>query len=235
MALGSGKWPPVTRGRVIPPEPRMLNPLDSLSHPPTVISRLFEASTLLDNVYTALNQPTSQISFNIDEATMLVKTLQSFEVVMEQEMRGSPKLFCSSIALSTTALLFTAENGSKPAAACVSKEAAMQANAFLDFLIDDIVERVAVLAGNNALATESGIPPFLALLLYKAAAITTARLHNDVEPDVNLRRLKILRNGLARLASRWLAAGRFLDLMDEDTTPRVLRALKVMSGTSSDS
>jgi hypothetical protein len=101
------------------------------------------------------------------------------------------------------ALLLAFDHGSKTTTA--SDESF---SASLDTLIDDIVETVAVLNRDGYLAAEKAtIPPFVPILVYKAAAITTAKLQADVEPEANLRRLRVLRNALKVIARRWLAGG----------------------------
>ncbi|KAH7391682.1 hypothetical protein BKA64DRAFT_579573, partial [Cadophora sp. MPI-SDFR-AT-0126] len=66
------------------------------------------------------------------------------------------------------------------------------------------------------------IPPFVIFLIYKAAVITTGRLQNSIKPKANLQRLRVLRNSLTATAQRWLAG----ELLDEDTAPRIFRALR---------
>jgi len=100
------------------------------------------------------------------------------------------------------ALLFTFDHGSKANALDESWSAS------LDKLIDDIVETVVVLNRDNLPAENQTIPPFTTLLIYKAAAITTRKLQADVEPEVNLRRLRVLRKTLQIISQRWLAGGR---------------------------
>ena len=96
------KWPPVTRGRPIPPESPIYISLSLQEPQSTPLSRLFESSILLDNVHTALHQPTNEVSFNIEEATLIVRTLTSFENVVIQTYPDKPKLFSSCLALSST-------------------------------------------------------------------------------------------------------------------------------------
>ncbi|KAH6719566.1 hypothetical protein BKA61DRAFT_714205 [Leptodontidium sp. MPI-SDFR-AT-0119] len=226
IATENGKWPPVTRGRPVPPDCPIANPVHLQEHSSTAFSRLFEASILLDNVHTALHQPTSQVSFNIEEVTTIVRTLTSFETVITQGIPEKSKLFSSCLTLSNTALLLTFDNGSKATCSGASISCNSQATAALDSLIDDIVERVAGLNRGNIEPEESSIPPFVMFLVYKAAVITTGRLQNGIEPKANLQRLRVLRNYLTATAQRWLAGERFLELLDEDTAPRIFRALR---------
>lgn len=88
-----------------------------------------------------------------------------------------------------------------------------QANAALDTLIDDIVERVAGLNEGNLLLQERSIPLFVIFLVYKAAVITTRRLQVDLEPAANLLRLRVLRSALMATMQRWLAGSELLSLI----------------------
>ncbi len=52
------------------------------------------------------------------------------------------------------------------------------------------------------------LPPFVAFFVYKAAAIVTERLLKDAELDENMRKLKILRNFLRIVGTRWLSCSK---------------------------
>lgn len=69
-----------------------------LSH----LSRAFEASDHLVLIRTAINEPTSLRSFNIEEAELMVSTLVSFIKVLEQHSEERSKLSCTSLALANT-------------------------------------------------------------------------------------------------------------------------------------
>jgi hypothetical protein len=97
------------------------------------------------------------------------------------------------------ALLLAFDNGSK------TKVSEDNSSAYLNTLIDDVVETAAVLNRDNLAAEKPTIPPFVTFLVYKAAAITTRQLQADVEPEANLPRLGVLRNNLKVIARRWLA------------------------------
>ena len=80
--------------------------------------------------------------------------------------------------------------------------------------------------------------------------ITTGRLQSGFEPEANSQRLKTLRRALQSIAPRWLAGGekvyqphcttpclrvteRYTKLLDEDTSPRILKALSNNPNTRS--
>jgi len=65
----------------------------------------------------------------------------------------------------------------------------------------------AVLNEDYIAAETRTIPPFVTYLVYKAAAITTAKLHTDLEPETNIRRLRVLRKALNVISQKWLAGG----------------------------
>ncbi|KAL7907630.1 hypothetical protein GGI35DRAFT_470220 [Trichoderma velutinum] len=69
------------------------------------------------------------------------------------------------------------------------------------------------------------LPPFVYFLMYKAAKILTNSTRDQTNFNVNIQILKSLRDFLDLIQTRWLAAGRYLGLLDEDTTPRIFKAL----------
>ena len=104
IAIENGKWPPVTRGRTLPNLSQIIH--SSISEVAQTeispISQLFDASTLLDKLHIALYEPLSQQSFNIEEMSILLKTLTSFEAFVRRENQHESRLYTSSLALSST-------------------------------------------------------------------------------------------------------------------------------------
>jgi hypothetical protein len=101
MTAESNKWPSLIRGR---PFLGRQSPVYSLSTstgcaPDQAFSRLFEASSLLEKVHIALNEPTSQQSFNIEELMVIVQTLKSFEAVLLQEIPEKELIYSGALAL----------------------------------------------------------------------------------------------------------------------------------------
>jgi hypothetical protein len=165
-------------------------------------------------VHTVVHQPVSDESFNLEDVTTIVRTIQSFETVVNNAISGDFKVFSSCLALSSTlvhlsvitttlrlnrALLLVFDIGSKTIVSDV--------NTSLNTVIDDVVRRTTVL-DKETIAENRVIPPFVTFLLYKAAAITTRKLQADVEPEENLQRLKVLRSSLKVMAQRWLSGGK---------------------------
>lgn len=92
IATEAGKSPPVTRCRKVPELPDFgvlytTSPFLDIapSFPGRQFLRLFEASNLLDKVHIALNDPTRNTSFHLEEVLLTVKTLISFHTVLQQE------------------------------------------------------------------------------------------------------------------------------------------------------
>jgi len=105
----------------------------------------------------------------------------------------------------TRALLLAFDHGSKATGPVTSFACASQATVALNSLLDEIVERVAILNTGDLVLEEPSIPLFVTFLVYKAAVITTGRLQNGIDPEKNLLRLRSLRNILTATARRWLA------------------------------
>lgn len=62
-------------------------------------SRLLEASSLVEQVHIALNEPTKRHAFNIEEMTVIVQTLKSFETVLLQEIPEKGTIYASAFLL----------------------------------------------------------------------------------------------------------------------------------------
>jgi hypothetical protein len=86
--------------------------------------------------------------------------------------------------------------------------------------------------------------PLVTFLMYKAAMITTKRLSMELDANKGVARLRTLRKFLRMAAKRWLSYGklsrtsqklfrltevckeRYLKLLDENTTPRMLKVIE---------
>lgn len=101
MTAESSKWPSLTRGRPLLGRQSPVYPFSTINGctPDQAFSRLFEASSLLEKVYIALNEPTSQQSFNIEELAVIVQTLKSFKAVLLQEIPAKEILYSGALAL----------------------------------------------------------------------------------------------------------------------------------------
>lgn len=104
-----------------------------------------------------------------------------------------------------SALLLAFENGSKGTCGDMSVCDISQATEAVNSLIDDIVKHVADIDENFGAPEELSVPPFVIFLVYKAAVITTGKVQNGIEG--NLQKLRILRKALTSTAQRWLAGG----------------------------
>ncbi|KAH7025571.1 hypothetical protein B0J12DRAFT_771660 [Macrophomina phaseolina] len=233
LAVEHGKWPPVTRGRTVPrcrvafdgrnPEPAF-SPLHSA----------FEASSHLDHAHTAIHEPTPQQSFNAEEAELIVMTLNSFKTVLEQQTAGSSKLSSTGLVLANThdadpgsGLLLILERGSRASGTDSERNRCrVESTAGLATLIEDMMKLFTGPEENTAAIDVQTTSPFTLYLTYKIAAIVTVRLQSGLDPESSLRRVRILRRTLKLMSRRWLAAERYLRLLDEDTTPRMLKLIE---------
>ncbi|KAH7379985.1 hypothetical protein BKA64DRAFT_686799 [Cadophora sp. MPI-SDFR-AT-0126] len=228
IAIENGKWPPITRGRTLPNLSQIIDSsipkIAQTEIPP--ISLLFDASALLDKLHIALYEPLSQQSFNVEEMTILVKTLTSFEALVRRENQHESWLYASSLAISSTALLLSFEKGSRRSS---SDEEARQCRApaavALESLLEDILKTTELFHEGQVASNTRPLTPFVTYLVYKAAAIFTEKLRMGNDSKKSVQSLRSLRNTLRLISQRWHAGVRYLKLLDEDTTPRMLKAI----------
>ncbi|KFX93507.1 hypothetical protein V490_04805 [Pseudogymnoascus sp. VKM F-3557] len=229
IAIENGRWPSVTRSRAFPGLPKTI-PMETplpVSPPRHQFLRLFEASTLLEKVHVSIYEPVSERSFESEEVVLIAQTLSSLETVLYHEIPDKQKSFSSSLIFCNIGKLLFCENGIKldPADQELGQCFAI-ATASLDILIEGVV-RIA----EQLVQTEHGsdikfFPPFRIYLVYRSAAILTEKMHLNDLSGINLQRLKTLRQVLRTVSQRWLGAERYLKLLDENTTPRILKAME---------
>ncbi|KAH8819837.1 hypothetical protein F5884DRAFT_892822 [Xylogone sp. PMI_703] len=234
VAAERGKGLPVTRGRVVPQLPNFELPYPFCStlaaSPFTPLQqclRLFEASNLLDKVHTAIHEPTQYRSFNLEEVWLIVKTLNSLDSIIQQEIPDKLKIYSGSLAICSIGLILAYENGTKQQ----STDAQMSncrsiAITALNGLIEDICTMIRPFIEGEDVLDMKSIPPFITYLVYKAAALITHNMLNCDDQKRLLQRLKLLRAFLRLISKRWLVAERYTALLNEDTTPRILRAIE---------
>ncbi|KAH8593115.1 hypothetical protein B0O99DRAFT_628120 [Bisporella sp. PMI_857] len=228
IAIENGKWPPVTRGRTLPNLSQIIH--SSISEVAQTeispISQLFDASTLLDKLHIALYEPLSQQSFNVEEMSILLKTLTSFEAFVRRENQHESRLYTSSLALSSTALLLCFEKGSRRSS---SDDEARQCWApsviALESLLEDILKTTEPFHEGKVVSNARPVTPFITYIVYKAASIFTEKLRMGNGSEKSVQSLRSLRNTLRLISQRWHAGERYLKLLDEDTTPRMLKAI----------
>ncbi|KAG4441185.1 hypothetical protein IFR05_003303 [Cadophora sp. M221] len=193
----------------------------------STVARFPEASYLLDKVYTALNSPTAELAFNIEEISLTVQTLSNLQTILLDETGDGIPLYTVGLTFCNTALLLAFESGSKMPPSASSIENVNQiATESLVSMLSSITSVVEPFTAGTQLDFNL-LPPFTMFLVYKAASLVTERLLMEGDSaEENLKKLRILRGFLQVAGERWLGCKRFLDLLDEDTTPRILKAIK---------
>jgi hypothetical protein len=144
-----------------------------------------------------------------------------------------------------SALLLAFENGTKvPLTADATENCNFIATTSLISVLSTITSIVELFTLGTQSIDFNFLPPFVTFLVYKAAVIVTERLLMDSDWNEKMRKLKILRNFLRIVGERWLACGelsttfdkvgwadwicvdRYLKVLNEDTTPRTLKAIE---------
>ncbi|KAL6880011.1 hypothetical protein HDV57DRAFT_498662 [Trichoderma longibrachiatum] len=234
IAVECGESPPVTR-RIYNNDPDL--PYSELPFavcpalssvplsPQRQFLRLYEATNLLDKVHLAFYEPTPRISFNLEEGALLVSTLSSLRTVILEEVPHESRIYSSGLHICNIGLLLIHGTCEKAKALNYNiKEEWMTAALPMTIVVEDVHGMIQSLSvDENDLER---IPPFVNFLLYKAASIVTIRLRDQLNFEKNIQILKTLRVFLSRIRARWLAAGRYIALLDEDTTPRILKAME---------
>ncbi|GFF34230.1 hypothetical protein IFM51744_02381 [Aspergillus udagawae] len=191
------------------------------------LSRTFEASTLLDNIHNVLHNPTSEQAFNVEEIGLLVETSYSLRTLLIEEVEDADEIYSGGLGLCDTGLLLAYENGTKARITdgqtftCQSL-ATSSLNSILTTITDTVYPFVS---GTRAIDLDR-LPPFITFLVYKAAGLVTERMWMEFDSTEALRKLRILREFLKMVKARWLCCERYLGLLNEDTTPRILKAVE---------
>ncbi|KAH7403566.1 hypothetical protein BKA64DRAFT_707051 [Cadophora sp. MPI-SDFR-AT-0126] len=192
------------------------------------LDRFSESFYLLDKVYNTLHSPTYEERFNIEEITLTVQTLSNLQTILLEETGDKLPLYNVALCLCNIALLLAFENGSKMAPTASSIENANHvATQALVSTVSAVASAFEPFTDGTQSINFNLLPPFIAFLAYKAAAIVTERLLMGSDSlDDELRRLRTLRKFLLLVGERWLSCKRYLDLLNEDTTPRILKAIQ---------
>jgi hypothetical protein len=144
-----------------------------------------------------------------------------------------------------SALLLAFENGTKVSfSADATEHYNSPATTSIICILSTITSIVELFTVGTRSIDFNYFPPLFTFLVYKAAMITTKRLSMELDANDGLARLRILRKFLRIVAKRWLSCGksnrtsrkpfkltevckeRYLKLLDEDTTPRMLKAIE---------
>jgi hypothetical protein len=149
-----------------------------------------------------------------------------------------------------SALLLAFENGTKESSSVnVPENWKSIATKSLISILSTITSTVELFTMGTRSIDFNYFSPFVTFLVYKAAMITTARLSIELDVNDGLARLRILRKFLRIVSKRWLSCGklnstarklfkltevckeRYLKLLDEDTTPRILKIIEQGQGS----
>lgn len=106
IAIESGSYAPITRSYPHPTYTPLwphLCPTNTAGQdraaPLGRFSRLFEASSLLDKLQTALNNPTAENSFNIEEVLLIITTVESLKAILLGEILDGREMYSSALGL----------------------------------------------------------------------------------------------------------------------------------------
>ncbi|KAL6814371.1 hypothetical protein J3E69DRAFT_347124 [Trichoderma sp. SZMC 28015] len=235
IAIENGKYPPVSR-RIHTNEPDL--PYSELPFavcpvfrstpfsPQRQFLRLYEATNLLDRVHLTIYEPTPRIAFNLEEGALLVNTLVSLRTVILGEAPEDSRIYASGLLICNIGLLLIYDKCDRERTLNYNmKEHWIAATLPLQNIIRDVSNIIQPL---NDIDDDSlnSLPPFVHFLMYKAAKILTHSMRDETSFNTNIQILKSLRDFLNLIQTRWLAASRYLGLLDEDTTPRIFKALE---------
>ncbi|KAH8423955.1 uncharacterized protein LDX57_001711 [Aspergillus melleus] len=191
------------------------------------LSRLFEASTLLDNIHNALHNPTSEHAFNMEEIALLVETSHSLRTLLIEEVEDADQIYSGGLGLCHIALLLAYSNGTKIQ---ITDEQSLTcqtlATSSLNSILTTITNTIHPFVSSTQALDMSRLPPFLAFLVYKAAGLVTERMWMETDSSEALRKLRVLRGFLKLVSARWLCCEYYLNLLNEDTAPRILRSIE---------
>ncbi|KAI9925368.1 hypothetical protein MW887_006296 [Aspergillus wentii] len=191
------------------------------------LSRIFEASTLLDNIQNVLHNPTSEQAFNVEEVGLLVETSSSLCTLLIEEVEDADQIYSGGLGLCHTGLLLAYENGTKvqitdgQTSTCQSL-----ATSSLKSILTTITNTVYPFVSGTQAIDFDHLPPFITFLVYKAAGLVTERMWMETDSSEALRKLHILRGFLKIVSARWLCCEYYLGLVNEDTAPRILKSIE---------
>ncbi|KAF2115878.1 hypothetical protein BDV96DRAFT_59676 [Lophiotrema nucula] len=207
-------------------------PNQDKNSPVSRFARLVEASAMLDKIHSTINSPTSEQTFNMEEVMLTVKTSISLQTLLTEEILAEDHLYSGGLGLCHTALLLAFENGTKVSCSANATENWNSlATTSLICILSTITSTVEVFTMGTRSIDFNYFPPLVTFLVYKAAMITTERLSMKLDTNDELARLRTLRKFLGIVAKRWLSCERYLKLLDEDTTPRMLKAIEQGQGS----
>ncbi|RAL04828.1 fungal specific transcription factor domain-containing protein [Aspergillus ibericus CBS 121593] len=231
ITVRSGPRPSLTRSlpQVVHdsnPTVRVPSLEENRSSPLSQFSRMVDASALLDSIHNVLHNPTSEQAFNVEEMQLFVETLHSLRTLLVEEIDEADAIYSGALDLCHTGLLLVYENGTTGLITDGQiLTCHVHATLSLSSLLTTITDTVSPLVTGIEPVDLDRLPPFIMYLVYKAARIVTERFRLESDSREAVRKLRILRGFLELGSARWLCCRRYLDLLNEDTTPRILKAV----------
>ncbi|KAF1809826.1 hypothetical protein P152DRAFT_516511 [Eremomyces bilateralis CBS 781.70] len=207
-------------------------PNQDKNSPVSRFARLMEASAMIDKIHTTINSPTSDQIFNIEEMMLTVKTSIALQTILTEEILAEDRLYSGGLGLCQIALLLAYENGTKVSSSANATENWNSlATTSLIRILSTITSTIELFTMETRSIDFNYFPPLVTFLVYKAAMIITERLSIELDVKDGLARLRTLRKFLRIVAKRWLSCERYLKLLNEDTTPRMLKAIEQGQGS----
>ncbi|OJJ69714.1 hypothetical protein ASPBRDRAFT_130970 [Aspergillus brasiliensis CBS 101740] len=191
------------------------------------LSRMYEASTLLDNIHNVLHNPTPEQAFNVEEIGLWVETSYSLRTLLIEEVEDADQIYSGGLGLCHIGLLLAYENGTKVQITDgQSLTCQTLATSSLGTVLTTITDMVYPFVSGTQAIDFDRLPPFIAFLVYKTASLLTERIWMETDSSETLRKLRILRGFLKLVNARWLCCEYYLGLLNEDTAPRILKAIE---------
>ncbi|TVY84641.1 hypothetical protein LSUE1_G000522, partial [Lachnellula suecica] len=170
-------------------------------------ARLFESSSLLDNIHDILNSPEAGHAPNREELMLNFQTLINLQTIVTEEVGDGVQLYSGAIALSNAALLVAFEHGTKvPHMPGETDECNTCANSSLISVLSSMTSSIGIFKLGMQVIDFNLFQPLVAFSVYKAASIVTMRLlSGDCDIlDEGLNVLRSLRWLLKEVGKRWL-------------------------------
>ncbi|GAQ47106.1 unnamed protein product [Aspergillus niger] len=198
------------------------------------VSRLYGAADILDKMHTALNNPTGDSAADAQHIMLLLETASNLQAIVTKDIGYTDEVYSGALSLCNTGLFLAYENASK---LTFIDEIITTCNTIGTMSLNDLLATLAAtldpFVNGTTIADFDRLSPFTMLMVYRAAALVTQRLLVENTCQDNLRMLRIFRGFLRTVSERWLCCERYLELLDENTTPRLLKFIEQGQNTDS--
>ncbi|KAL6797920.1 hypothetical protein J3E68DRAFT_277218 [Trichoderma sp. SZMC 28012] len=187
-----------------------------LSASKTPLASLVEASRLLEQALTHVNNPTIRQDFNAAEAIQLIKTVIAYKHVLTESEVTSPSRLASQVDICNSALLSVFELGNHLK---IPQDISchFSSGLFRDALIDEVVSAAKQFEGSLASTNLSDLCPFSLHPVLKAAVILASSSSNSDEFH-RRQSIESLKSVLHHSSKRWyIAKHYFMELQSVDS------------------